>query len=97
MNQDDTSTSAKRASEEVHHLCSEFKSGLSVNKEEAAQIEQETTQQGDAPTGLWNTLRRLRLTPSNFGTICKQHKTTPVTNAVKSLLYKSISSAVSSL
>ena len=108
MNHDDTSTSAKRAygiqavqpplpSEEVHQLCSEFKCGLSVNKEEAARIEQETTQQGDDPTGQWNSLRRPRLTASNFGTICKRRTSTPVTNAVKCLLYKSISSAVSSL
>ena len=80
MNHDDTSTSAKRAygiqavqpplpSEEVHQLCSEFKCGLLVNKEEAARIEQETKQQGDDPTGQWNSLRRPRLTASNFGTI----------------------------
>lgn len=68
-----------------------------MTEEEAVQIEQDTTQQGDDPTGLWNSLRRHRLTSSNFGVICKRRKSTPVANAVKNFLYKSISSKVSSL
>jgi hypothetical protein len=68
-----------------------------VTEEEAKKIEEDTTQQGDDPTGLWNSLRRPRLTSSNFGTICKRRKTTPVANAVKNFLYKTISSNVSSL
>ncbi len=104
----DSSTSAQKAygtqsvqpplsSDEVSHLCTEFKSGIAVTKEEATRIERATTQQGDDPTGLWNSLRRTQLTASNFGMICKRRKTTPVANAVKNLLYKSISSKVASL
>ncbi len=55
--------------DEVHRLCAEFKSGIAVTKEEAARIEQDTVQQGDGPTGLWLSLRRSRLTASNFGAI----------------------------
>lgn len=104
----DSSASAKRAYglesvqpplplNEVHRLCKEYKSGLAVTEEEAARIEQETIQQGDDPTGLWISLRRPRLTSSNFGIICKRRKSTPVANTVKNLLYKSISSKVRSL
>ena len=62
--------------------------GIAVTIEEALRIERETVQQGDDPTGLWMSLRRPRLTASNFGTICKRRSTTPVANAVKNLLYK---------
>lgn len=68
-----------------------------MTEEEAKKIEEDTTQQGDDPTGVWKSLRRPRLTSSNFGTICKRRKTTPVANTVKNLLYKTISSNVSSL
>lgn len=84
-------------SEEVHLLCKEFRESISVTEEEAKKIEEDTIQQGDDPTGLWNSLRRPRLTSSNFGAICKRRKTTPVANAVKNFLYKTISSNVSSL
>ena len=84
-------------SSEVHRLCEEYKSTLEVTENEAIQLEHETTQQSDDPTGLWNSLRKPRLTGSNFGLICKRRSSTPVANAVKNLLYRSVSTKVASL
>ena len=83
--------------QEVEKLCKEFKIGLSVTPEKAKQIEEDTREQANDHTGLWRYLRRCRLTASNFGTVCKRRKSTPVANAVKSLLYKFPSENVSSL
>ena len=107
-NRVDSSTSAQQAygtgavqpplpPDEVRRLCAEYRTGIAVTKEEALRIERETIQQGDDPTGLWKSLRRPRLTASNFRAICKRRPTTPVANAVKTLLYKSISPNVASL
>ena len=83
--------------QEVERLCKEFKNDLCLSEEEISRIEQETCEQSNDNTGQWRYLRRCRLTASNFGFICKRRKSTPVANAVKSLLYKSPSSNVSSL
>ena len=83
--------------DEVQQLCAEFKSAIAVTKEEALRSERETVKQGDDPDGLWLSLRRPRLTLSNFGAVCRCRKSTPVANMVKSLLYNSISSNVRSL
>ncbi len=74
---------------ELQRLCSEYKSGLTIGKQEAQQIEEDTTQQSEDTTGLWANLHRCRITASNFGVICKRRPTTPVASMVKTLLYTS--------
>lgn len=75
----------------------EYKSDLTISEQEAQRIEEETRQQSDDPSGLWMTLRRCRLTASNFGIICKRRQTTPVAALVKNLVYKSSSFSAPSL
>ena len=82
---------------ELQYLCKEFKKDLTMCKQEAQRIEEETRQQSEDPSGMWMRLRRCRLTASNFGTICKRRATTPVAALVKNLLYKSSSSSAPSL
>lgn len=104
----DTSIAARRAygpnsvqpmlpAKEVETLCKEFKSDLCLSEKKITEIEQQTRKQSNDNTGLWQYLRRCRLTASNFGMICKRRKSTPVANTVKTLLYRSPSSNVSSL
>ena len=81
---------------EVKRLCKEYKNDLTICPQEAQQVEEETCQQSEDPSGLWMRLRRCRLTASNFGMVCKRRPTTPVANMVKNLLYKSSSSSAPS-
>lgn len=82
---------------EVHRLCREYRNGMALSEEEIQQIEQDTRDQGNDPTGMWLQLRRSRITSSNFGVVCKRRATTPVGNLVKNLLYHSAFSNASSL
>ena len=82
-------------SEEVHRLCKEYKESLALSEAEITKISADTSEQGSS--SLWLQLRRSRLTSSNFGVVCKRRASTPVANLVKNLLYRSISSNVSSL
>ena len=82
---------------ELQYLCKEFKKDLTICKQEAQRIEEETRQQSEDPSGLWMRLHRCRLTASNFGMICKRRATTPVAALVKNLLYKSSSYSAPSL
>lgn len=82
---------------ELQHLCREYKNDLTLSKEEAQRVEEDTRQQSDDPSGLWLKLRRCRITASNFGTVCKRRHTTPVAALVKNLVYKSLSTSVPSL
>lgn len=79
---------------ELQHLCREYKNDLTLSKEEAQRVEEDTRQQSDDPSELWLKLRRCRITASNF---CKRRHTTPVAALVKNLVYKSLSTSVPSL
>ena len=71
---------------ELKILCSEYlRREIAVNRAEAAKIEKDTRNQSDS--GIWYHHRRIRLTASNFGMIAKRRPTTPIANAVKTLLY----------
>lgn len=82
-------------SEEVRRLCAEFKQSVRVSEADAIQIEIDTINQSHDMTGLWKSMRRTRLTASNFGTVCKRRQTTPVANLVKNLLYTNESKTAS--
>ena len=56
---------------ELGRLCSEYKNDLNISGAEAQQIEEDTRQQSNDTSGMWMSLRRCRLTASNFGVICK--------------------------
>lgn len=65
--------------------CTEFLATLTVTKDERDQIVQETTGQADCQR--WHELRRVRLTASKFGVVCRRKDTTSCRNLVKQLLY----------
>lgn len=71
--------------------------GLQVSPTERTRIEEETRMQSDDISGQWHSMRRCRLTASNFGLICKRRQSTPVGNTVKNLLYTVTSECVPSL
>ncbi|CAG9761285.1 unnamed protein product [Ceutorhynchus assimilis] len=62
-----------------------FLKELEKSGEEIEKLEKETRGQSGNP--LWKQERSLRLTASNFGTVCKMRKTTSCENSVKNLLY----------
>ena len=92
-----SSIQSEITSTELDCLCSEYKKDLTLSKQDAQQIEEDTRQQSDDPTGMWANLRRCRLTASNFGKICKRRLTTPVASMVKTLLYQSSSLSAPSI
>ena len=71
---------------ELTTLCAEYyEREVVVNSDEAKQIEAATRSQSES--NLWYHHRRIRITASNFGMVAKRRDTTPVANAVKTLLY----------
>ncbi|CAG9762672.1 unnamed protein product [Ceutorhynchus assimilis] len=62
-----------------------FLKELEKSGEEIEKLERET--RGLSGNSLWKQERSLRLTASNFGTVCKMRKTTSCENSVKNLLY----------
>ena len=64
-----------------------------MSEPEIKQIQEETKDQGDDPTGMWLHLRRSRITSSNFGVVCKRRASTPVAKlsekpAISFIIYK---------
>ena len=70
---------------ELTRLCSEYKSGLNVTREERERIKIATRSQSSEE--LWFQERKCRITASNIGVIARRRSTTPVANLVKAMLY----------
>ncbi|XP_063240064.1 uncharacterized protein LOC134540920 [Bacillus rossius redtenbacheri] len=66
--------------------CENFVESLNVTSEQQEEIAIQTKDQADCIS--WHELRRVRLTASNFGTVCRRKESTPCANLVKNLLYK---------
>lgn len=58
---------------------------LRANANRRSDIEKETRAQGNSPA--WHVYRKMMLTASNFGEICRRRSTTKVHNLVKKLMY----------
>ncbi|KAJ8881520.1 hypothetical protein PR048_018002 [Dryococelus australis] len=67
--------------EELQKKCEEFSLKLQRDK-----IMQETI--GQSQNDKWHEMRRMCLTASNFGVVCKRKDTTPCCNLVRQLLYR---------
>lgn len=64
---------------------------LSQQCAKRTEIERETTNQSDS--NKWHEIRRIRITASNFGSICRARNSTSYKNKVKHVLYSNSSTA----
>lgn len=75
--------------EELNFKKIQFLNSLSKTNEEIKILEESTKNQSECD--LWKIKRRLRLTSSNFGKVCKLRASTSRKNIVKNILYNNFS------
>lgn len=74
------------SAEELLKKCEEYIDLLQVTLTERDHIVEQTVMQADCD--IWHEKRRVRLTASNFGIVCRRKDSTSCANIVKRLLYK---------